>query len=151
LKILIVTLLVMIFSHWFDLYDPNHFEEKREIYFRLLLLPGILAVVLAVAGYVFPGFLSGDGSILTGLVVLTAAMLGWRVAYGWFAQRSALCERVYVVGTGERAQRLVNGLRARSELGVEVVGWSGNVDGAVTRDAVASHLMEQIHQHRVHR
>jgi sugar transferase (PEP-CTERM system associated) len=151
LKILVVTLVVLVFSHWFDLYDPNHFDEKSEIYFRLLLVPGILAVMLAAAGYVFPQLLPGDNSILMGLVILTAAMFGWRAAYGWLAQQPFLRERVYVLGTGERAQRLVNGLRTRSELGIEVVGWSGNVEGAVTRDSVASHLMELIEQHRVHR
>lgn len=151
LKILVVTLIVLVFSHWFDLYDPNHFDQKGELYFRVLLVPGILAVMLAVAGYVFPRFLPGDNSTLAGLVILTAAMFGWRTAYGWLAQRPYLRERVYVLGTGERAQRLVNGLRARSELGIEVVGWSGNVEGAVTRDTVASHLMELIKQQRVHR
>ena len=151
LKILVVTLVVLVFSHWFDLYDPNHFDEKSEIYFRLLLVPGILAVMLATAGYVFPRFLPGDNSTLMGLVILTAAMFAWRAAYGWLAQRPFLRERVYVLGTGERAQRLVNGLRTRSELGIEVVGWSGNVEGAVTRDSVASHLMELIQQQRVHR
>jgi sugar transferase (PEP-CTERM system associated) len=151
LKILAVTLVVLVFSHWFDLYDPNHFDEKGELYFRVLLVPGILAVMLAAAGYMFPRFLPGDNSVLMGLVILTAAMLGWRAAYGWLVQWPYLRERVYVLGTGERAQRLVNGLRARSELGIEVVGWSGNVEGAVTRDSVASHLMDLIKQQRVHR
>jgi len=151
LRILLITLIVLLFSHWFDLYDPNHFDQKDELYFRVLLVPGILAVMLAVAGYVFPRSLTGDNSSLLGLVILTGAMFGWRAAYGWLAQQPYLRERVYVLGTGERAQRLVNGLRARSELGIEVVGWSGNVEGAVTRDAVASHLMELINQHRVHR
>ena len=151
LKILVVTLVVLVFSHWFDLYDPNHFDQKGELYFRVLLVPGILAVLLAAAGYAFPRFLAGDNSTLMGLVILTAAMFGWRAVYGWLAQRPYLRERVYVLGTGERAQRLVNGLRARSELGIEVVGWSGNVEGALTRDSVASHLMEQIQQQRVHR
>ena len=146
-----VTLVVLVFSHWFDLYDPSHFDEKSEIYFRLLLVPGILAVMLAGAGYMFPRFLPGDNSTLMGLVILTAAMFGWRAAYGWLARRPYLRERVYVLGTGERAQRLVNGLRSRSELGIEVVGWSGNVEGAVTRDSVALHLMELIKQQRVHR
>jgi sugar transferase (PEP-CTERM system associated) len=62
-----------------------------------------------------------------------------------------LRERVYVLGVGERAQRLVNGLRTRSELGVEVAGWSGNVEGALTREAIASHLMELIQERRIHR
>ncbi len=56
-----------------------------------------------------------------------------------------------MLGTGERAQRLVNGLRSRSEMGIEVVGWSGNLEGAVTRDSVASHLLELIKRQRVHR
>ena len=52
---------------------------------------------------------------------------------------------------GERAQRLVNGLRTRSELGVEVAGWSGNVEGPMTREAIAAHLMELMRGHGVHR
>ncbi len=52
---------------------------------------------------------------------------------------------------GERAQRLINGLRTRSELGVEVAGWSGNVEGAMTREAIAAHLMELMRGHGVHR
>jgi sugar transferase (PEP-CTERM system associated) len=151
LKIFAVTLLVLVCSHWFDLYDPNHFDEKGELYFRLLLVPGILALMLAAVGYVFPRFLPGNNSALAGLVILTAAMFGWRAAYAWLAQWPYLRERVYVLGTGERAQRLVNGLRARSEMGIEVVGWSGNVEGAVTRDSVASHLMELVALQQVHR
>ena len=48
----------------------------------------------------------------------------------------------------ERAQRLVQGLRSRAELGVEVVGWSRNVE--LKREALASHLME-LQLHGVHR
>jgi len=151
LKILAVTLLVLLFSHWFDLYNPTHFDAKGELYFRVLLVPGCLALMLALVGYAFPRLLPSDNSALAGLVILTAAMFVWRAAFGWLAQQPYLRERVYVLGTGERAQRLVNGLRARSALGVDVVGWSGNVEGAVTRDSVASHLMEQIRQQRVHR
>jgi len=150
-KILAVTLVVLACSHWFDLYDPNHFDEKGELYRRVLLVPGVLAVMLAAAGYAFPQLLPGNNSTLVGFVILTAGMFGWRAAYGWLAQRPYLRERVYVLGTGERAQRLVRGLRARSEMGIEVVGWSGNVEGALTRDSVASHLMELIRQQRIHR
>jgi sugar transferase (PEP-CTERM system associated) len=150
-KILAVTLLALIFSHWFDLYDPTHFDEKGELYFRLLLVPAILALMLAAVEIAFPRLLPADNSALVGLVILTAAMFGWRAVYGWLAQQPYLRERVYVLGTGERAQRLVNGLRARSELGIEVVGWSGNVEGAVTRDSVASHLMDLVRQRHAHR
>ena len=35
-------------------------------------------------------------------------------------------------GTGERAERLVNGLRERSTMGIEVVGWTGDAEGELT-------------------
>ena len=150
-KILLVTMVVLVFSHGFDLYDPTHFDEKGELYFRLLLVPGLVALILAGVSYLFPAFLPGNNSALAGLVILTLALFGWRALYGWLVQQPYFRERVYVLGAGERAQRLVNGLRRRSELGIEVVGWRENLEGAATRDALASHLMEHIYQHKVHR
>jgi sugar transferase (PEP-CTERM system associated) len=62
-----------------------------------------------------------------------------------------LRERVYVLGTGERAEQLVNGLRERSTMGIEVVGWTGDVDGELTRESVASHLLASTRGAGVHR
>lgn len=150
-KILVVTAAVLLFSHWFDLYDPSHVNEKGELYFRLLLVPGLLALALAGVGLVFPRFLPGRDSALVGLIILTLSLFGWRAAYAWLSQQPYLRERVYVLGTGERAQRLVQGLRTRYELGIEVVGWTGTVEGALTLESVASHLMELAQRGNVHR
>jgi len=93
--------------------------------------------------------LMGNHSTVLGLLLVTAALFVWRIAYAWLAQKPYLREKVYVLGMGERAQRLVQGLRSRAELGVEVVGWSSNVE--LKREALASHLMELIQLHGVHR
>ena len=148
-KILMVTVFVLVCSHWFDLYDPARFDAKGELYFRLLLVPGLLALFLACVGFFFPKLMLG-GSFLLGLIILTLALLGWRTAYNWLVQQPYLRERVYVLGTGERAQRVVQGLRQRSDLGVEVVGWTGNLEGVPTREEWATHMMEMSHN-RVHR
>jgi sugar transferase (PEP-CTERM system associated) len=150
-KILAVTAIVLLFSHWFDLYDPSQVNEKGELYSRLLLVPGLLSLSLAAIGFLFPRFMIGNSAILMGLIILTFALFGWRTTYAWLAQLPYLRERVYVLGTGERAQRLVNGLKSHVELGIDVVDWSGNVDGAVTRESVASHLMELVDQGHIHR
>ncbi|HEX8818133.1 MAG TPA: TIGR03013 family XrtA/PEP-CTERM system glycosyltransferase [Terriglobales bacterium] len=151
LRIAAITLIVLIFSHWFDLYDPTHFGEKGEFYLRLMLVPAVLALALAAGGYAFPHLLPGNNAAFVGLVILTLALFTWRFGYGWLAQQPYFRERVYVLGAGDRAQRLVNGLRARSEIGIEIVGWSGDVEGAITRDSVASHLMDVIRTQDVHR
>ncbi len=152
-KISIVTLLVLAFSHMFDLYNPSQFSEdkKGELYFRLLMVPGFLALLLALIAWKFPHIMPGEYSALAGVMILTVALLGWRTAYAWLSQQSFLRERVYVLGTDERARRLVQGLRTRSELGIDVVGWSGNVEGEVTRESMAAHLTELAKEESVHR
>jgi sugar transferase (PEP-CTERM system associated) len=151
LKILVVTVVVLMFSHWFDLYDPAHFSAKGELYFRLLLVPGLLAFALAVVGFLFPQLLPGKNAALVGLIILTMSLFAWRIAYAWLSEQPYLRERVYVLGMGERAQRLIQGLRSRSELGVDVVGWSGNVEGQLTRDSAGLHLTELVRERGVHR
>jgi len=150
-KVIVATLVVLICSHWFDLYDASRIEAKGEMYFRLFLVPGLLALLLAVVSWVYPNILPGNNASLIGLVLLTVGLVGWRAAYGWLVQQTFMQEKVYVLGTGERALRLVQGLRQRKELGVEVIGWSGNVEGALTRDSAAAHLMEVAGSQRVHR
>lgn len=151
LKILAATMGVLIFSHMFDLYEPSLWNARGELYFRLLLVPGILALVTAAIAYLFPRVLIGNNTVVIGLLLVTIALFAWRMMYARLAQMPYLREKVYVLGVGERAQRLVTALRSRGELGVEVAGWSGNVEGELTRESLAAHLMELIREHRVHR
>ena len=150
-KIFAVTGVVLLFSHWFDLYDTASLDAKWDQIFRLLLVLGFVALALSAIGFIFPGVLPGNGSALAGLIILTFTLLGWRAAYSWMVKQPFLRERVYVLGTGDRAQRLIRGLRERSNLGVEVVGWTGDLDGELNRDSVASHLLGVARGSGVHR
>ena len=151
LKILGVTLLVLLCSHWLDLYDTARLQTKGELYFRLLMVPGVLAFVLAAIAYVRPNYLLGNGSSAVGLLILTVALFGWRLGFTWLVQLPILVERVYVLGDGERAQRVVQGLRQNPEIGVEIASWTGKMEGAVTLEAIAAHLMEVVEKQKVHR
>jgi sugar transferase (PEP-CTERM system associated) len=150
-KILIATGIVLVCSHWFDLYDFTRLDAKGDMYFRLFLVPGLFALGLALVGWFFPRLLPGNNAALIGLIFLTFGLFGWRTAYSWLVQQPFMQEKVYVLGTGERAQRLVQGLRSRKELGIDVIGWSGNVEGAITRETTAAHLMELAATQSVHR
>ena len=151
LKIFGVTILVLLCSHWLDLYDTARLQTKNELYFRLLMVPGVLAFVLAGIAYVRPNYLLGSGSSAVGLLILTVALFGWRLGFTWLVQLPILVVRVYVLGTGERAQRLVQGLRQNPEIGVEIASWTGKMEGAVTLEAVAAHLMDVVQKQKVHR
>jgi sugar transferase (PEP-CTERM system associated) len=151
LKILVVTGIVLLLSHWLDLYDSSSLSKNWEQSLRILLVLGFVALGLSAVGFLFPDLLPGNGSALMGLIILTCTLFCWRGAYGWMVKQPFLRERVYVLGTGERAQRLVNGLRQRSTMGIEVVGWTGDVEGELTRESVASHLLAMTRGEGVHR
>ena len=151
LKILAVTGMVVLFSHWLDLYDTASLDAGWDQAFRLLLVLGFVALGLSAVAFIFPRFLPSNGSLLAGLIILTFTLFLWRVTYGWLVQQPYFRERVYVLGTGDRAQRLLNGLRQRGNLGIDVVGWTGNLEGDLTRETVASHLVGLVQKKRVHR
>ena len=150
-KLFGVTVLVLLCSHWLDLYDTARLNTKGELYFRLLMVPGLLAFILAGVAYLRPDYLLRGNSAEIGLLILTVALFGWRIGFAWLVQLPILVERVYVLGTGERAQRVVQGLRQNPELGVEIASWTGKMEGAITRESVAAHLMEVVHKQKVHR
>jgi len=150
-KIFIVTTVVLLCSHWFDLYKLTNFDARGGLYFRVLLVPAIVALTLAAVGHVFPRALLANTALLFGLVILTLGLVGWRSVYPWLAQQSFLQQRVYVLGRGDRARRLVHGLRQVSELGIDVVGWSGTMEGTVTREDLATDMMSRVKQAAVHR
>jgi FlaA1/EpsC-like NDP-sugar epimerase len=151
LKILAITGIVLLLSHWLDLYDSSNLDKNWEQSLRILLVMGFVALALSAVGFLFPGFMPGNGSAVLGLIILTVTLFCWRGAYGWMLKQPFMRERIYVLGTGERAERLVRGLRERSELGIEVVGWTGNIEGELTRESVASHLLSLAHGEGVHR
>lgn len=151
LKIACMTLFVMLVSHWFDLYDPARWGSKADFYFRLLMVPGLLALAAGATGAVFPRFMLGNHSLLLGISILTLALPAWRNAYSWISRCAYFRERVYILGTGERARRLIQGLRTNSQLGADVVGWTGDGETIPTRKRLADHLVEVARERTVHR
>ena len=150
-KILVVTGVVLLLSHFVDLYDSSRLRSTGEHAFRLLFVVGLVALGLYVLTFRYPTLLPGNYSAVWGLIILTFTLFGWRAAYSWMVKQPFLRERVYVLGTGERAERLLRGLRKRSALGIEVVGWTGDVEGELTRDSVATHLLGLARGSGVHR
>jgi sugar transferase (PEP-CTERM system associated) len=155
-KILAVTVIVLMISHGLDLYDSSSLRSKWEQIFRLLFVLGVVALALSAVGFLYSYFLPGHNFLphdaaLMGLTILTFTLLAWRGAYSWLVRQRYFRERVYVLGTGERALRVLDGLRQRSELGVEVVGWTGDISGELTSETVAKHLLGLAQDNGVHR
>jgi sugar transferase (PEP-CTERM system associated) len=150
LRILGLTGVVLLLSHGFDLYDTSHIGVRLDQAFRILFVLGTVAIVLGIVVRFVPGFLPGNNSAVVGVLILTVALFCWRSAYSWLVCLPFFCERVYILGTGDRAFRLVKGLR-RPGLGIEVVGWTGNIEGELSLEKVASDLVGLAKEKGVHR
>jgi sugar transferase (PEP-CTERM system associated) len=121
LKILGITVITLLLSYYFDLYEPQRISGRWEIYFRLLLVLSVLSFGLAGIVYFFPDAYIGPHVLTVGISILTIAFVIWRSVYEWIIGLSVFRERVYVLGNGERARSVVEILRARRDAGMEVV------------------------------
>lgn len=151
-KIVAITVLVLMCSYYFDLYTPQRLTSRSETWFRVFMVLGTSSFVLAAIGYYFPGFMLGRHVDLYGLIILTGTLLLWRGAYAWLLQQPYLCERVYILGSSERARRVVEAIRTRKDLGMEVVGWAGALgDVGSDRDGLSSAVRGLIGRNHVDR
>jgi sugar transferase (PEP-CTERM system associated) len=151
-KILGISGMALLFLHYFDLYDLQRLRARGELYFRLLVVLGVLSLCMAGLGSVFPELMLGNAAYLTGLSIMTVGLFVWRASYGWLLRQPFLRERVYVLGAGDRAQRLVDALRTRPELGMEVIGWAGALgNGSLSREELANRLRNLRDEHQIDR
>lgn len=141
LKILALTALTLLFSYYFDLYEPQRISARWEMYFRLLLVLGFLSFLLSAIIYFFPAVDIAHYVLLLGLMFLTFGLVAWRSAYEWIIGREIFRERVYVLGGGDRARMIVNILQDRRDAGMKVVGFeSMPTDKTERREAFTAAL-----------
>jgi len=124
-KLLVISILAILSAYYFDLYSPQNLRSKNETYFRLLLLFGTMCLVLSAVGYFFPDFFFGHGIFTLGMIIATMSVLCWRGLYVWLLKKPFLREQVYVLGSGPKAARFVEAIRERTDLGMDIVGWTG--------------------------
>ena len=71
LKILGLTVLTLLFSYYFDLYDSSILDNRREVIVRLTQVLGTVYCLLALLYYIYPGMELGRGISVIGLLFVT--------------------------------------------------------------------------------
>jgi len=139
-KITGVTVLTLLLSYYFDLYEPQRISGRWEIYFRLLVVLSVLSFLLAALVYFFPDLDIGPNVLVVGVTILAIALVIWRWAYELVIDLSMFRERVYVLGSGERARTVVDTLRIRRDAGMDVVNVESNGSLKELRERFAADL-----------
>jgi sugar transferase (PEP-CTERM system associated) len=123
LKIALITLLTLVLSYYFDLYEPRILSARQQIYFRILLVIGFDCFLLSAFLYFDPEVLIGPFVYTLGFALLTPSLILLRRGYEWVGAQKLFRERVYVLGAGEYARSIVEAIRSNPDIGMEVVFW----------------------------
>jgi sugar transferase (PEP-CTERM system associated) len=123
LKIGIITVVSLILSYYFDLYEPTIVSGRLQIYFRILLVLGFDCFLLSGALLIDPDVNIGTHIYVYGFALLAPALILMRRGYEWVIGRKVFRERIYVLGAGDYAKSIVDTIRSRPDLGMEVVDW----------------------------
>jgi len=123
LKIAIITLVSLVLSYYFDLYEPAIISVRLQIYFRILLVLGFDCFLLSAFLHFDPDVAIGPYVYVLGFALLAPALILLRRAYEWIAGHKLFRERVYVLGAGDYARSIVETIRSRPDIGMEVVDW----------------------------
>jgi sugar transferase (PEP-CTERM system associated) len=123
LKIAAITVVSLILSYYFDLYEPTIVSGRLQIYFRILLVLGFDCFILSACLIFDPDLTIGPYVYVLGFALLAPSLILMRRGYEWVIAREAFRERIYVLGAGDYARSIVDTIRSRPDLGMEVVDW----------------------------
>jgi len=123
LKIALITIVTLVLSYYFDLYEPRIVSARMQIYFRVLLVLGFDCFLLSAFLLLDPEVAIGPFVYVVGFALLAPALLALRRAYEWTCGLRCFRERVYVLGSGDYALSIVNAIRANPSMGMEVLAW----------------------------
>lgn len=123
LKIGVITIVSLVLSYYFDLYEPSIVSGRLQIYFRILLVLGFDCFILSAFLLFEPDVTIGPYVYVLGFVFLAPSLILMRRAYEWVIGRKVFRERIYVLGAGDYARSIVDTIRSRPDLGMEVVDW----------------------------
>jgi sugar transferase (PEP-CTERM system associated) len=123
LKIAIITIVSLILSYYFDLYEPSIVSGRLQIYFRILLVLGFDCFILSAFLLVDPEVAIGSYVYVLGFALLAPSLILLRRTYEWIMAHRVFRERVFVLGAGDYARSIVETIHSRPDLGMEVVDW----------------------------
>jgi sugar transferase (PEP-CTERM system associated) len=145
LKIAAITIVSLVLSYYFDLYEPQIVTVRMQIYFRILLVLGFDCFLLSAFLFFEPDVAIGRYVYVVGFALLAPALIVLRRGYEWIGGRDLFRERVYVLGAGDYARSIVETIRSRADIGMEVVDWEDvHLESAEERKKVWVSALDRI-------
>jgi sugar transferase (PEP-CTERM system associated) len=138
-RAILIAVLCQVCLYYAELYDVRVLSDRRELCVRLLQSLGSTSLLLALVYFWFPWLIIGRGVFVLATVMVISAAIGWRLAFEWVSGRVGYRERLLFVGTSAATLSLAREVRARKDLGIEIVGF---IDQGTSHAAAADDDVE---------
>jgi sugar transferase (PEP-CTERM system associated) len=122
LKVVTMSLAIITFMYYFDLYDSSILGNRREVLIRLTQVLGIVYCILVLLYYLYPPMELGRGISSIGLLLVAMLLFSWRGMFWKINSVPRFAERAVILGEGSLAKLLELEFESRPELGLRVVG-----------------------------
>ena len=122
-RALVIAFICQVCLYYAELYDFRVLSDRRELVVRLLQSLGATSLLLAAVYFWFPSLIIGRGVFILATAMVLSAAVGWRAMFEWVSGRIGHRERLLLVGTSAATVSLANELKARKDLGIEIVGF----------------------------
>ena len=123
-RALLVSLVIQLTLHYFDLYDSRGAHNHRDLIVGLLRALGAASLALGPLYYWVPELVIGRGVVLIASLLIITAIVAWRLTFAWVSKRMGPTERLLFIGTSGAAVELARELyERRAGLGVDLVGF----------------------------
>ena len=132
-KVIGLTLFTVIVAYYCDLYEPQQFSERNEIYFRILFVLGIVSFFASAVLYIHPSFGIARYILSAAVLLIAAALILWRRAFAWIVSMEKFRDRTVILGSGSNAAELERMISSRPDAGMHLVSTAGA--GGATLDA----------------
>ena len=121
MKILLVTLVCQTCLYYNDLYDLKVTENFQELGIRLLQALGAAAILLAGIYTIFPETVIEKGVFVASIAFVILLIVSWRFGYMLVLNRGMFDKKIIVLGSGELAKNIINGINERKDCGYSVL------------------------------
>ncbi len=123
LQLLLITGTCVLCLYYFDLYDFQNIDNKRELFRRLVHVLGMASLIVGVVYYLFPDLIVARGIFIMATSMSLGMLFGVRVVFARLNQLPRGAERVVLIGSSTLGCQLAREIRLRPELGINLIGY----------------------------
>lgn len=131
-KVIGLTLFTIGVAYYCDLYELQQFSDRREVYFRILFVLGLVSFCASAVLYVYPSFGIAKYILSASVVLIAVALILWRRIFAWILSLDSFGDRTVILGNGPNAVALENLIRQRVDAGMNLITASGPNDSPLT-------------------